>query len=178
MKLQEKIKNEIAPKLKEKFKYRNVNQIPKMTKVVLNVGFGRHVKEKAYIQNVVDSLSRISGQKPVLTKARLSISSFKIREGMVIGSSVTLRGERMYDFVTKLINVTFPRIRDFRGIAEKNIDNRGNMTIGFKDHLSFPEIRPDELDNVFGLEVCLTTTAKTHDEGLELFRLMGFPFKK
>jgi large subunit ribosomal protein L5 len=153
-------------------------QAPKLNKVVLNVGFGRHVKEKAYVANVVKSLEKISGQKPVLTKARQSIATFKIREGMVIGASVAMRGTRMYDFVEKLVNISFPRIRDFRGISAKSVDRAGNLTIGFKEHIAFPEIGVDDLDNLFGLEVCLATSAKTRDEGFELFKLMGFPFKK
>ncbi len=164
--------------MQEKFSYKNVNEIPKLIKVVINVGFGRHTKEKAYIANVIKSLTKISGQKPISTKARLSISSFKIREGMTIGACVTMRGARMNDFLEKLINTTFPRIRDFRGIDSKNIDKSGNMTIGFKEHTAFPEIRADEIDNVFGLEVSIANTAKTYDEGFELFKLMGFPFKK
>ena len=178
MSIQEKYKKEIVPVLKEEFGYKNSLEVPQIIKVVLNVGFGKHTKEKAYIENVVKSLTKISGQKPVLTKARKSISSFKIREGMVIGSSVILRGKRMYDFIEKLINVSFPRIRDFRGISIKSMDRQGNLTIGFKEHLAFPEIQPDEVDNVFGLEVCLSTSAKTKEEGERLFTLMGFPFKK
>ena len=178
MNIQEKYKKEIIPALKEKFGYKNSLEAPQITKVVLNVGFGKHAKEKAYIDNVLKGLTKISGQKPVLAKARKSISSFKIREGMTIGSSVTIRGKRMYDFINKLINISFPRVRDFRGISLKSVDRQGNLTVGFKEHLSFPEIKPDEIDNVFGLEVCLSTSAKTKEEGEELFKLIGFPFKK
>ncbi len=178
MRLQELYKKQILPKLKEKFGYKNNLEAPRLVKVVVNVGFGRHTKEKAYIDNVVNSLSRIAGQKPILTKARKSISSFKVREGMVIGACVTLRGSRMYDFVEKLIHITFPRVRDFRGISEKSADKLGNLTVGFREHLAFPEIKADEVENIFSLEVSLTTNAKTREESLELFRLMGFPFKK
>ena len=178
MRLQELYKKQIIPKLREKFDYKNDLEAPKLVKVVVNVGFGRHTKEKAYIDNVVNSLSRITGQKPVLTKARKSISSFKVREGMVIGACVTLRGTRMYDFVEKLIHISFPRVRDFRGISEKSADKLGNLTVGFREHLAFPEIKADEVENVFSLEVSLTTNAKIREESLELFRLMGFPFKK
>jgi len=178
MNLQEKYKKEIIPVLKEKFGYKNDFEVPRLKKVVVNVGFGRHVKEKAYIDSVIDALSRITGQKPVLAKAKKSISSFKIREGQVIGANVTLRGKKMYDFVEKLINISFPRVRDFRGIGSKSFDKLGNMTLGFKEHLSFPEVRADEVENIFGLEVCFSNTAKTRDEGFELFSLMGFPFKK
>jgi len=176
--LQEKYKNEIMPKLKEEFGYTSAMQIPKITKIVVNVGFGRQTKEKAYIQNVLNGLTRITGQKPSENKAKKAISAFKLREGMVIGASVTLRGKRMNDFLTKLINLSFPGVRDFRGITDKGMDRTGNMTIGFKEHLAFPEIRSDEIDNVFGLEVSLATTAKTRKEGLRLFELYGFPFKK
>ncbi len=178
MRLQELYKKQILPKLKEKFGYRNNLEAPRLVKVVVNVGFGRHTKEKAYIDNVINSLSRITGQKPILTKARKSISSFKVREGMVIGACVTLRGSRMYDFMEKLINVTFPRVRDFRGISEKSADKLGNLTVGFREHLAFPEIKADEVENVFSLEVSMASTAKTRKEALELFKLMGFPFKK
>lgn len=178
MNLKEQYQKEISPKLKEKFGYKNNMEIPKLTKVVLNVGFGRHIKDKAFIAGVVDGLTNIAGQKPIMTKAKKSISSFKIREGMVIGACVTMRGARMYDFVEKLVNVTYPRVRDFRGISAKGVDRTGNMTVGFRDHTSFPEINIENVDEPFGLEVCLTTTAETREEGLELFKLMGFPFKK
>lgn len=178
MTLKERYQKEILPKLKEDFGYKNTMEVPKLTKVVLNVGFGRHIKDKAYIDSVVSGLTKISGQKPVLTKAKKSISSFKIREGMIIGACVTMRGNRMYDFVEKLVNVTYPRVRDFRGISEKGVDRTGNMTVGFKDQTCFPEIAIEEVEEQFGLEVCLSTTAKTKETGLGLFKLMGFPFKK
>ncbi len=178
MRLKDKYKKEIIPQLKEKFRKKNNLEVPRIEKVVLNVGFGRHSKEKEYVKNVEDTLIRISGQRPVLTKAKKSISSFKIREGMIIGAMVTLRGNRMFDFLEKLINITFPRVRDFRGISTKSVDKSGNLNVGFQEHLSFPEIKSDEVDRVHGLSVCVTTTAKIREEGLELFRLMGFPFKK
>ncbi len=178
MRLQEKYKKEILPALKEKFGYKNNLQVPKLDKVVVNVGVGKHSKEKAYIDNVVSSLSRITGQKPILTKAKKAISAFKTRKGMIVGVAVILRGKRMYDFTDKLINISFPRVRDFRGISEKQVDKTGNLTIGFREHLSFPEIKAEEVDNVHGMEVSIATTAKTREEGLELFKLMGFPFKK
>lgn len=178
MRLQELYKKKIIPELKKKFSYGNDLEAPKLTKVVVNVGFGRHVKEKAYIKKVTDSLGFITGQKPILTKARKSISAFKIREGNVIGACVNLRGKRMYDFVEKLVHVTLPRVRDFRGLNGKSVDQTGNLTIGFKEHLAFPEIKADDVEHVFGLEICLATTAKNREEGLELFRLMGLPFKK
>ena len=177
MKLQEKYKKEIVPKMKEKFGYKNNMAVPKLTKVVINVGFGRQAKEKAHIDSVITGLTRITGQKPIQTKAKKAISAFKIRDGMIIGACVTLRGARMYDFLDKLINITFPRVRDFRGITDKGIDRRGNMTIGFREHLPFPEIKADEVENIFALEICLATTANSREEGLEFFRLLGIPFK-
>jgi len=178
MRLQEKFKKEITKKLKEKFGYVNDLQVPKLKKAVINVGFGRHTKEKSYIDNIESSLSRISGQKPVMTKAKKSISAFKVKEGTVIGAMVSLRGARMYDFIEKLINITFPRVRDFRGIDKKNIDRNGNITVGFKEHIAFPEIGADEVENLVGLEISISTSAKTREEGLELFKLLGFPLKK
>ncbi len=178
MRLAEKYKKQIVPKLKEKFSYKNVYEVPRLTKVVINVGVGRHTKDKGFVDETVNTLTRISGQKPVLTKAKKSISSFKVRQGMVVGVAVTLRGKRMYDFVDKLVNISLPRVRDFRGISPKAVDRSGNLTIGVKEQLIFPEIKPDEIENYHGLEVCLATTARTRDEGLELFGMMGFPFKK
>ena len=178
MKLQEKYKKDIIPELKKKFNHKNISEVPKLVKVVVNVGFGRHAKEKAYIDNVVKGLTKITGQKPILAKAKKSISSFKVREGMIIGACTTMRGARMYDFVEKLVNISFPRVRDFRGISDKILDRTGNMTVGFKENTSFPEIKSDESENAFGLEICLATTAKNRAEGLELFKLLGFPFKK
>jgi large subunit ribosomal protein L5 len=178
MRLQEIYKKEITKKLKEKFGYKNVMQIPKLEKVVLNVGFGRSAKEKSYVDAVKKTLTLISGQKPIMTKAKKSISSFKIREGMVIGASVTMRGKRMFDFVEKLVNITYPRVRDFHGISDKCVDQKGNMTVGFKEHTVFPEIKVEDVENTHGLEICLATSAKTREEGVELFSLLGFPFKK
>jgi len=178
MRLKELYRREILPKLKEKFGYRNDLAAPRIIRVVVNVGFGRYFKEKDYIENVKKGLAAITGQKPILTKAKKSISSFKVRQGNIIGAKVSIGGDRMYDFIDKLVRITFPRVRDFRGINEKSVDNSGNLTVGFREHLSFPEIKSDEVDNVFGLEICISTSAKTREEGLELFKLLGFPFKK
>ena len=177
MNLKEKYKKEIVQKMKAKFNHANIMAVPRLTKVVINSGVGRNAKDKAFIDSVVSSLERISGQKPVLTKAKQSISAFKTRKGMVIGVAVTLRNKRMFDFVEKLVNITFPRIRDFRGISAKQVDGHGNLSVGFKEHIAFPEIKADEAQNIHGLGVCLSTTAKNYEEGLELFRLLGFPFK-
>lgn len=178
MRLKEKYQKEIIPQLKEKIGYKNERNVPRLEKVVLNVGFGKFSKEKEYISNVEKGLTSISGQKVVFTKAKKSISAFKIREGMTIGSMVTIRDKRMYDFIEKLVGITFPRVRDFRGISDKAIDNQGNLTIGFKDYSCFPEIKVEDIDTIYGLEVCIATSAKNREEGLELFRLIGFPFKK
>ena len=178
MRLKELYKKEIISKMKEKFGYKNNMAVPNIKKISINVGFGKQAKEKAYIDAVSKNLVRISGQKPMLTKAKKAISSFKIREGMIIGCAVTLRGQRMYDFMEKLINVSFPRVRDFRGVSEKCLDKTGNLTIGFKEHVAFPEIKDDDIEKIHGLEISIATSAKTEDEGVELFRLMGFPFKK
>jgi large subunit ribosomal protein L5 len=178
MRLKEKYQKEIVPKMEEKFGFNNAMLVPRLMKVVLNIGFGHHLKEKEYMASVEKGLTKIAGQKPVFTAAKKSISAFKLREGQIIGAKVTLRGQRMYDFVDKLVNIDFPLVRDFRGISEKAVDRNGNLTVGFKDHANFPEIRLDEAEAPYGLEVCLGTNAKNRAEGLELFRLLGFPFKK
>lgn len=176
--LQEKYNKELVPQLKKDFQLKNVMVAPRITKVVINVGFGRHVKEKEHISRIERALKELSGQKPVFTKAKKSISAFKLREGMVIGAMVTLRKERMYDFVEKLIKITFPRVRDFRGLKVSSIDSAGNLNIGFKEHTSFPEIGLEDNDDIFSLEVTLVTNSKNREQGLELFKLLGFPFKK
>jgi large subunit ribosomal protein L5 len=178
MKFKELYQKTVKPALKEKFGYTNDLAIPRITKISLNVGVGRLTKDKSQLENVVHNITRITGQKPVMAKAKKSISAFKLREGTTIGIAVNLRGQRMYDFFEKLIKVTFPRVRDFRGIDAGKIDHTGNLSIGFKEHIAFPEIKAEEVDNIHGLEINITTTAKTPEEGLELFRLFGFPFKK
>lgn len=178
MKLKELYNKEIKPALKKEFRFKNDLAVPRLQKVSLNVGVGRFSKDKNYIDGVANTLMRITGQKPVLTKAKKSISAFKVREGMIIGVAVTLRGDRMYDFLEKLIKVTFPRVRDFRGVDNKKLDKTGNLSVGFREHLAFPEIKADEVDNIHGLEVNITTSARTREEGLALFTHLGFPFKK
>jgi len=178
MRLKEKYQKQISPELKTKFKLNNDMLVPRLTKVVLNVGFGRSAKEKEYVATVGRTLTKISGQKVVFTAARKSVSAFKIREGQIIGAKVTLRGQRMYDFTERLVNVVFPRVRDFRGISDKSVDRNGNLSVGFKEYTCFPEISLEEVDNVHGLEVCLSTSALTREKGLELFSRLGFPFKK
>ncbi len=178
MRLKEKYQKEIVPKLKEQFAYKNSLLVPRLQKVVINIGFGKHAKEKEAISAIEKALTKISGQKPIMTKAKKSISAFKVREGQVIGAVATLRGDRMYDFVQKLVDVSFPRVRDFRGISDKGVDRSGNMTVGFKDYSCFPELRAEDVDQIYGLEVSLNTSAKTRAEGLALFTAFGFPFKK
>ena len=170
--------NTVVPKLKERLGLKNVMQVPKIQKVTLNIGYGKRAKEGAFIERVEDTLKRISGQKPVRNKAKKAISNFKLREGIEIGSSVIMRGERMYDFLYKLVNLTLPRVRDFRGLNPKSFDGKGNYTIGFKEHLAFPEIGGDAADQIHGLEVTITTSATTNDQGRALLEEMGFPFRK
>lgn len=176
--LYKKYKEEVVPALREEFGYKNIMQVPKIVKITLNVGFGKHAKENSFIENVEKTLSGISGQKPVRNKATKSISNFKIREGMEIGASVTLRGKRMYDFIDKLVNITMPRVRDFRGINPKSFDKNGNYSIGFKENIAFPEIKSDAIDQIHGLQVVINTTAKNKKEGYALLEKIGFPFKK
>lgn len=171
-------KQAVVPKLKEQFGFTNVMQVPGVEKVVINVGFGRHNKDKQYIDGVLRTLEKISGQKPLLNKAKKSISNFKIREGMDIGASVTLRGAKMYDFLYKMIHLTFPRVRDFRGLNPKSFDSKGNFTVGFKENLAFPEMGVDANDLIHGIEVTVTTTADNQEQGLALLTELGFPFRK
>lgn len=176
--LQKKYIKEVAPKLKEELGYKNIMAVPRIYKVKINVGLGKSLTDPKFNEIAENTLSKISGQKPVYNKAKKSISVFKIREGMNVGMSVTLRSERMYDFLDKLINVTLPRVRDFRGLSPKSVDQRGNLTIGFKEHMVFPEINTDEVEKLHGLEVSIATTAQDKKSGLKLFRQLGFPFTK
>lgn len=178
MRLKEKYKKEVVPAMVERFKYSNALAVPKLEKVSINSGTGKALKDEKFLEAVEATLIRISGQHPVKTKARKSIAAFKIREGMTVGVRLTLRGARMYDFVEKLINVSLPRVRDFQGLDPKSVDGHGNISIGFKEHVVFPEIKSDEVERSIGLEVTVTTNAKTREEGFELLTLLGFPFKK
>ena len=171
-------KEKVVPALKEEFGYKNVMQVPKIEKVTLNVGYGRFIKDGAYIENVTDSLRRITGQNPTQNKAKKSISNFKIREGNEIGTSVTLRGKRMYDFLDKMVSIALPRVKDFKGISSKSFDRQGNYSIGFKEQLAFPEIKSDAIDKTHGLQVVISTTAHNKEEGFALLKHLGFPFKK
>lgn len=164
--------------LKEKFGFKNDMAVPRIERVVVNVGTGQGLKDSKYNEVVEATLERITGQRPVKVAAKKSISNFKIREGQVVGMMVTLRGKRMYDFLDKFVNVTLPRVRDFRGIERKSVDKHGNLNIGLKEHIAFPEIHSDEVEKIHGLQVTVTTSANNHEEGLELLSQLGFPFIK
>jgi len=175
--LKQKYLEEVVPAMKEKFGYRNVMQVPKLEKVVINIGLGEAIQNAKAIDAAINDLKTITGQRPVVTRAKKSVAAFKVREGMQIGVKVTLRGNRMYDFVDKLFNVALPRVRDFRGIPSRAFDGRGNYTLGVKEQLIFPEIEYDKIDKVRGMDITLVTTAKTDEEARELLRLMGAPFQ-
>jgi len=174
--LKEKYLNEVAPAVMQKFNYKNVMEVPKLEKVILNIGMGEAVQNPKVLDGAVADLKLITGQKPVTTRAKKSIAAFKLRAGMPIGTKVTLRSEKMYEFVDKLFNVTLPRVRDFRGVSPKAFDGRGNYTLGLKEQLIFPEIEYDKVDQVRGMDIVFVTTAKTDEEARELLRLMGMPF--
>ncbi len=175
--LKETYKSTVLAALKEQYGHKNDLQAAHIEKVTLNVGLSSK-RDAKFIEVIEDTLTRISGQKPVRTKARKSIAGFKIREDLVVGCMVTLRGERMWEFIDRLVNVAFPRIRDFRGISEKSIDRSGNFNYGFKEHTAFPEINANEVESLHGLQVVITTTTNSREEGLTLFKGLGFPFTK
>ena len=176
--IEEKYKKEIIPLMKEKFGYRNDLSVPRIKKVVVNVGVGSVLRDEGIQQLVAKDLAIITGQKAVATIAKRAISAFKVRQGMVVGYKVTLRGKIMFDFIDRLINVVLPRTRDFRGLESKSVDKSGNLTIGVKEHIIFPEVSQEEIKKIFGLETTINTNAKSKEEALELFRLLGFPIKK
>lgn len=176
--LKEKYNSEIVKSLMQKFNYSSVMEVPKIEKVVINMGVGDAVSNPKVLDNAVEELTAISGQKPVITKAKKSIAGFKLRDGMPIGTKVTLRGERMYDFLDKLISVSLPRVRDFRGVSNKSFDGRGNYTLGIKEQLIFPEIDYDQVNKVRGMDVVIVTTANTDEEARELLAELGMPFQK
>lgn len=176
--LQEQYVNEIAPALNKKFGYKSVMQIPKLDKIVINVGAGEAKDNAKVIDSISGDLAMITGQKPIVCRAKKSVANFKLREGMPIGVKVTLRGEKMWEFMDRLFNVALPRVRDFRGINPNSFDGRGNYSLGIKEQLIFPEIEYDKIDKVRGMDVCFVTTANTDEEGRELLKLMGAPFEK
>lgn len=176
--LQERYENEIVKGLMEKFNYSSKMQAPKIEKIVLNIGVGDAVSNSKLLDDAVNELTLITGQKPVVTKAKKSIAGFKLREGVAIGCKTTLRGERMYEFLDKLVNVSLPRVRDFRGVSNNSFDGRGNYTLGIREQLIFPEIDFDKVNKLRGMDIVFVTTAKTDEEGHELLAQLGMPFKK
>jgi len=176
--LKEKYLKEIVPSLMGKFNYTSIMQVPKVEKIIINMGVGEAVGNAKALDSAVEDLQTISGQKPIVTRAKKSIAGFKVREGMPIGAKVTLRGERMYHFLDKLMNVSLPRVRDFRGVSSKAFDGRGNYTLGLKEQLIFPEIEYDKIDKVRGMDIVIVTSAKTDEEARELLTQMGMPFRK
>jgi len=178
MSLKDKYQKEVVSKLKADFGYANDLEVPKIIKVTLNIGIGKGKDDPKVAETAENTLKRITGQAPIYTKSKKSISAFKLREGMKVGLKVTLRGQKMWDFLEKLFNITLPRVRDFRGVSPTIIDNTGNLNLGFKEHIVFPEIKSDEVEKLHGLEISITTTAKNAQQSLSLFKHLGFPFKE
>ncbi len=176
--LRDKYNQEVASQLQEKYKYKSPMQIPRMTKIILNMGLGEAIQNVKILESATAELTQIAGQKPVITRARQSIAAFKLRKGMPIGVMVSLRGDRMYEFFDKLVNVALPRVRDFRGVSSKALDGRGNYTLGIKEQFIIPEIDYDKIDKIKGMNITVVTTAKTDDEARTLLALMGMPFKR
>ncbi|MFT8872716.1 MAG: 50S ribosomal protein L5 [Sporolactobacillus sp.] len=176
--LKEKYEKEVIPALTEKFHYTSIMQVPEIEKIVINMGVGEAVQNSKVLDSAVEDLTALSGQKPVVTRAKKSIAAFKLREGVAIGAKVTLRKDRMYDFLEKLIAVALPRVRDFRGISKKAFDGRGNYTLGVREQLIFPEIDYDKIDKVRGMDIVIVTSAKTDEESFSLLQLLGMPFAK
>ncbi|AEM79591.1 LSU ribosomal protein L5P [Thermoanaerobacter thermohydrosulfuricus] len=176
--LREKYEKEVVPALMERFGYKNIMQVPKVEKVVINIGVGEAKENPKALEAAVNDLTMIAGQKPVITRAKRSIANFKIRKGMPIGVKVTLRGERMYEFMDKLFNIALPRVRDFKGVSPNSFDGRGNYALGIKEQLIFPEIDYDKIDKIRGMDIIIVTTAKTDEEAKGLLELLGMPFAK
>jgi len=177
IRMKEKYSKEVVPAMIERFGYKNVMQVPKIEKVVVNMGVGEATGDAKVLDAAVSDLSQITGQKPLITRAKKSIAAFKLRAGVPIGAKVTLRGERMYYFLDKLFNVSLPRIRDFRGVSTRAFDGRGNYTLGIREQLIFPEINIDKIDKIRGMDICIVTTAQSDEEARELLRLLGLPFR-
>ena len=175
--LREKYEREIIPQLVKRFGYKNIMQVPKLEKIVINMGMGEAIQNIKILDSAVEEIALITGQRPVITKARKSIAQFKLRKGMPIGCMVTLRKNRMYEFFNRLMNIALPRVRDFRGVSGKSFDGRGNYALGIREQLTFPEIDYDKIDKVKGMNIIIVTTAKTDEEGKELLRLLGMPFR-
>jgi large subunit ribosomal protein L5 len=177
MNLKERFKKEMIPVIQERLGLTNVNAVPKVTKVVINMGVGEAVNDKKHLESAVNDLTAITGQKPVVTKARKSVASFKIRDGWPLGCKVTLRGDRMYDFIERLVNIAIPRERDFRGLNPKSFDEQGNYSMGIKEQIIFPEINYDNIDKIRGMDVCINTSAKNKEDAKVLLEVLEFPFK-
>ena len=175
--LQEKYRAEVVPALQQKFQYKNVMEIPRLEKIVINMGLGDCKDNAKALEVAVSELATISGQKPLVTKSKKNIANFKLRTGMNVGAKVTLRGDRMYEFADKLVSIVLPRVRDFRGVSAKAFDGRGNYALGVREQLIFPEIEYDKVEKIRGMEMCFVTTAKTDEEAKELLRLLGMPFQ-
>lgn len=175
--LKEKYKNDVIKAMMQKFGYKNIMEVPKLEKVIINVGVGEAIQNSKALDAAVNDIATITGQRPVITKAKKSIAAFKLRQGMKIGCKVTLRGDRMYHFVDKLFSVALPRVRDFRGVSPKSFDGRGNYSMGVREQLIFPEIEYDKIDKVRGMDIIFVTTARTDEEARELLRLLGMPFR-
>ena len=175
--LREKYESEVIPQLTKRFGYKNIMQAPKLKKIVINMGLGEAIQNIKVLDSAVEEIGFITGQRPAITKARKSIAQFKLRKGMPIGCMVTLRKDRMYEFFNRLINIALPRVRDFRGVSGKSFDGRGNYALGIREQLTFPEIDYDKIDKVKGMNIIIVTTAKTDEEGKELLRLLGMPFR-
>jgi large subunit ribosomal protein L5 len=176
--MQEKYNNEVVPALRKAFDFKNIMQVPRIQKIVVNIGLGEAMDNPKALESAVSDLSTITGQKPVMTKARKSIANFKLREGRLIGTKVTLRGERMWSFLDRLMNTALPRVRDFRGVSANAFDGRGNYTLGLRDQLIFPEIEYDKIDKLRGMEVTIVTTAKNDNQARAMLQLLGMPFSK
>lgn len=176
--IKEKYSKEVIQEMKKKFDFKNALQVPRIQKVVVNAGIGKFIKDSNMIKDIVASIETITGQKAMLTKSRLSIAGFKIREGLEVGVKVTLRGRRMWEFLDRVVGASIPRIKDFQGIKESSVDSNGNLNIGLREHIIFPEIQAENVKNVFGLQIVVVTNAKNREEGLELFRVLGFPIIK
>ena len=176
--LKDKYRQEVAPALKEHFGYKNVMEIPRLEKVVINMGLGEAKDNAKIIESAVEEIALISGQRPVVTKARKSIANFKVRQGMPVGAKVTLRGDNMYVFADKFFNIALPRVRDFKGVSKNSFDGRGNYSMGIKEQLIFPEINYDKVETIKGMNIVFTTTAKTDEEAAALLELLGMPFEK
>lgn len=177
VRMKEKYQTEVVPALRKEFGFKNVMEVPRLEKIVVNMGLGEAMANAKLLDSAMDDMGTITGQKPKLCRARLSVAAFKLRAGMAIGAKVTLRGDMMYEFLDRLVNIALPRIRDFRGVPSKSFDGRGNYTLGVKEHIIFPEINYDKIAQIFGMDISIVTSAKTDEEGRELLRQLGMPFK-